>query len=171
MTGFLEQDDSEKGRPKYFKSPLISEPVAKINWSELIESTKEFMKERWPEVADEYISRFCGKIDIIDPITGKELSLDTKDKKAKRILPEGSVFSTKDDEELWKGGDGKVRMGRIPGKLKRRMWIKEGDLLIVEPWVVQSKEKCDIKYRYTKAQRIRLNLKNRIPVILQGLNI
>ena len=60
------------------------------------------------EVADEYISRFCGKIDIIDPITGKELSLDTKDKKAKRILPEGSVFSTKDDEELWKGGDGKI---------------------------------------------------------------
>ena len=108
MTGFLEQDDSEKGRPKYFKSPLISEPVAKINWSELIASTKEFMKERWPEVADEYISRFCEKIDIIDPITGKELSLDTKDKKAKRILPEGSVFSTKDDEELWKGGDGKI---------------------------------------------------------------
>ena len=67
--------------------------------------------------------------------------------------------------------DGEVRMGRIPGKLKRRMWIKEGDLLIVEPWVVQSKEKCDIKYRYTKTQRIRLNLKNRIPVILQGLNI
>ena len=108
MTGFLEQDDSEKGKPKYFKSPLISEPVAKINWSELIESTKGFVKERWPEAADEYISRFCGKIDIIDPITGKELRLDTKDKKAKRILPEGSVFASKDDEELWKGGDGKI---------------------------------------------------------------
>ena len=68
-------------------------------------------------------------------------------------------------------GDGEVRMGRIPGKLKRRMWIKEGDLLIVEPWVVQSNEKCDIKYRYTKTQRTRLNLKNRIPVILQGINL
>ena len=27
--------------------------------------------------------------------------------------------------------DGKVRMGRIPGKLKRKIWIKEGDVVIV----------------------------------------
>ena len=51
------------------------------------------------------------------------------------------------------------------------MWIKEGDLLKVEPWVVQSEHKCDVKYRYTKTQRIRLGLKNQIPTILEGINI
>ena len=48
--------------------------------------------------------------------------------------------------------DGKVRMGRIPGKLKRKIWIKEGDVVIVSPWEVQSDKKCDIVWRYTKNQ-------------------
>src|SRR2546425_1224664 len=30
--------------------------------------------------------------------------------------------------------DGKSRLGRIPGKLKKRMWIREGDLLVVNGW-------------------------------------
>jgi len=33
--------------------------------------------------------------------------------------------------------DGKSRLGRIPGKLKKRMWIREDDLLIVDPWDFQ----------------------------------
>ncbi len=48
--------------------------------------------------------------------------------------------------------DGKTRMGRIPGKLKRKIWVREGDIVIVVPWEVQSDEKCDIIWRYTKGQ-------------------
>jgi translation initiation factor 1A len=48
--------------------------------------------------------------------------------------------------------DGKTRMGRIPGKLKKRIWIREGDVVIVVPWEVQGDEKCDIVWRYTKTQ-------------------
>lgn len=48
--------------------------------------------------------------------------------------------------------DGKLRMGRIPGKLKRKIWVREGDIVIVVPWEVQSDEKCDIVWRYTKGQ-------------------
>ena len=33
--------------------------------------------------------------------------------------------------------DGKSRMGRIPGKIRKRMWIREGDLLILRPWEFQ----------------------------------
>lgn len=47
--------------------------------------------------------------------------------------------------------DGKSRMARIPGKMKRRMWIREGDLLIIKPWEFQE-DKCDVKYRYYKTQ-------------------
>lgn len=48
--------------------------------------------------------------------------------------------------------DGKVRRCRIPGKLKRRMWMRVGDVVIVQPWPVQSDERGDIVYRYTKTQ-------------------
>ena len=30
--------------------------------------------------------------------------------------------------------DGETRMARIPGKMRRRQWVREGDLIIVWPW-------------------------------------
>jgi translation initiation factor 1A len=47
--------------------------------------------------------------------------------------------------------DGVTRMGRIKGKIKKRVWIREGDTLIVVPWSFQD-EKCDIIYRYLQPQ-------------------
>ncbi|MBI4394439.1 MAG: translation initiation factor eIF-1A [Euryarchaeota archaeon] len=58
--------------------------------------------------------------------------------------------------------DGKARMCRIPGKMKRRMWIREGDLVIVKPWSFQD-EKADIVWRYTKTQGAYLSRKGMIP--------
>lgn len=63
--------------------------------------------------------------------------------------------------------DGQSRMGRIPGKLKRRMWMRPGDLLIVKPWDFQD-EKCDILYRYTRTQAVNLAKRNLIP---ESINI
>lgn len=47
--------------------------------------------------------------------------------------------------------DGVTRIGRIKGKIKKRVWIREGDVLIVIPWSFQDEE-CDIIYRYTGPQ-------------------
>ena len=58
--------------------------------------------------------------------------------------------------------DGKSRLGRIPGKLKKRMWIREGDLLIVNPWDFQD-EKCDIRHRYTKTESTYLSRRGILP--------
>ncbi len=58
--------------------------------------------------------------------------------------------------------DGKYRMGRIPGKIKKRMWIREGDLVIVQPWEFQD-EKANIQYRYTKTQAMYLSRKKMLP--------
>lgn len=58
--------------------------------------------------------------------------------------------------------DGKSRMGRIPGKIKKRMWIREGDLVIVAPWEFQD-EKANIMYRYTKTQAMYLSRKKMLP--------
>ncbi len=50
-----------------------------------------------------------------------------------------------------RGFDGVTRMGRIKGKIKKKVWIREGDILIIIPWTFQD-EKCDIIYRYTGPQ-------------------
>ncbi|MDR2873165.1 MAG: translation initiation factor eIF-1A [Methanobrevibacter sp.] len=48
--------------------------------------------------------------------------------------------------------DKKIRMGRIPGKMKKRIWIREGDIILVKPWPFQSDEKSDVIWRYTKTE-------------------
>ena len=58
--------------------------------------------------------------------------------------------------------DGKSRLGRIPGKLKKRMWIREGDLLVIKVWDFQD-AKCDIKHRYTKTESTYLSRRGIIP--------
>ena len=47
--------------------------------------------------------------------------------------------------------DGVVRMGRIPGSRKKRMWIREGDVVIATPWDVQD-SKADVTWKYTRPQ-------------------
>ena len=61
--------------------------------------------------------------------------------------------------------DGKSRLGRIPGKLKKRMWIREGDLIIIKPWEFQD-EKADVVWRYTKTQANYLSRKKMIPDVI-----
>lgn len=51
--------------------------------------------------------------------------------------------------------DGKERLGRIPGKMKKKMWIREGDVVIAAPWDFQP-TKCDIVYRYEESEVRRL---------------
>ncbi|MDD5086501.1 MAG: translation initiation factor eIF-1A [Candidatus Nanoarchaeia archaeon] len=48
--------------------------------------------------------------------------------------------------------DGKPRVCRIPGRLKRRLWVRQGDLVIVEPWEFGGDEKGDIIYKYRPVQ-------------------
>lgn len=48
--------------------------------------------------------------------------------------------------------DGKERICRIPGKLRKRVWIREGDLILVEPWKIQGDKRGDVIFRYTPTQ-------------------
>ena len=48
--------------------------------------------------------------------------------------------------------DGKTRNCRIPGRLKRKLWVREGDVVVVEPWEFGGDEKGDIIYKYTRTQ-------------------
>ena len=48
--------------------------------------------------------------------------------------------------------DGNERLCRIRGKMKRRVWIREGDVVLISPWDFQSNKRGDIIWRYTKSQ-------------------
>jgi translation initiation factor 1A len=48
--------------------------------------------------------------------------------------------------------DGKTRICRIPGRLKRRLWVREGDTLLIEPWELGGDEKGDVIYKYKPNQ-------------------
>ena len=48
--------------------------------------------------------------------------------------------------------DGKTRVCRIPGRLKRRLWAREGDTLLVEPWEFGGDEKGDVIFKYRPIQ-------------------
>src|SRR3989338_1211594 len=56
--------------------------------------------------------------------------------------------------------DGNVRICRIPGKLRKRVWINPGDLILVDPWIVQSNIRGNVVFRYTSTQANWLRKKN-----------
>ena len=58
--------------------------------------------------------------------------------------------------------DNTSRMGRITGKMKKKMWIREGDLLVIRPWGFQE-GKADILFRYRRTQAQYLARRNLLP--------
>lgn len=48
--------------------------------------------------------------------------------------------------------DGKERMVRIPGKIKRTIWVKSGDVVLAKPWEIEPDKKADLVWRYTRLQ-------------------
>ncbi len=48
--------------------------------------------------------------------------------------------------------DGKERLCRIPGKIKKRVWVREGDVVIVKPHEIQGDQRGDIVWRYLPLQ-------------------
>ncbi len=71
--------------------------------------------------------------------------------------------------------DGKTRLGRIRGKIKKRMWIRLGEIVIIQPWDWETANnaeeggenetlpKCDIIWRYQLTQTKQLFRKGILP--------
>lgn len=66
--------------------------------------------------------------------------------------------------------DGKARMARIPGKMRRRQWVREGDLIIIWPWDFQD-SKADVKHRYNKTQALYPSRKGVLPAIVDKFGL
>jgi translation initiation factor 1A len=63
------------------------------------------------------------------------------------------------DRMMVKCQDGKERLCRVRGKLKRRVWIRVGDIVLVSPWDFQSDVRGDIcgRYRRNETEWLRTN--------------
>lgn len=44
--------------------------------------------------------------------------------------------------------DGKERVCRIPGRLKKGLWVREGDVVIVEPWELGGEKSGEVIFKY-----------------------
>ncbi len=64
---------------------------------------------------------------------------------------------------LVKCSDGTTRRGRIRGKLKRRVWIRDNDIVIIAPWGFGDEDRGDILWRYTLPQVDWLKQNEKIP--------
>lgn len=54
-----------------------------------------------------------------------------------------------------KSTDGKTRNGRVPGRFKRRMWLRPKDIVIIKPWP-DDDSKADIIFQYYASQKNQL---------------
>ncbi len=48
--------------------------------------------------------------------------------------------------------DGEIRIGRIPGRMKKRVWMRVGDTVLIVPWEFQSDLKGDVVWRYRNTE-------------------
>ena len=48
--------------------------------------------------------------------------------------------------------DGKERNCRVPGRLKRALWLRPGDVVIIEPWELDSDTRGDVIFKYRPNQ-------------------
>ena len=88
---------------------------------------------------------------------GKRKVLNESQLKEIRLPEEGELLGKVlklpgSDQVLVKCTDEITRRGRIRGKLKRRIWIRDNDIVILAPWDFKKTERGDIVWRFTLGQ-------------------
>ena len=88
---------------------------------------------------------------------GKRKGLNESALKEIRLPEEGELLGRVmkllgSDQVLVKCTDDITRRGRIRGKLKRRIWIRDLDIVIIAPWDFKYDERGDIIWRFTLSQ-------------------
>ncbi len=101
-------------------------------------------------------------------IVGKRQVKNESELKEIRLPVEGELFGRVlkmlgGENVVVKCSDGFTRRGRIRGKLKRRIWIRDNDIVIITPWDFKETERGDIVWRFTLPQMDWLKQNKHIP--------
>ena len=103
-----------------------------------------------------------------------ENSPQNTEQKIRVKLPRGKeVFGLIDQRVgagrmLVKCSDDKIRNCKVPGRLRRALWIREGDYVIVEPWEFDN-SKGNIMFKYSPNQVDKLKEKRMLDGISEDL--
>jgi translation initiation factor 1A len=65
-----------------------------------------------------------------------------------------------------KCSDGKTRICRIPGKMKKKIWLRLNDIVLVAPWDFQSDQKGDIVWRYDRGDMRELKARGYLDMLV-----
>jgi len=65
-----------------------------------------------------------------------------------------------------KATDGKLRNCRVPGRYKRRLWLRPKNIILIEPWE-DNDEKADVVYKYPPAAVNQLRKKGILAVFTE----
>ncbi|HIH13810.1 MAG TPA: translation initiation factor eIF-1A [Nanoarchaeota archaeon] len=66
-----------------------------------------------------------------------------------------------------KCADGKTRICRVPGALKRALWVRPDNIVLVKPWEFEGDAKGDIIYKYTDNQARWLKEKGHLKALFE----
>ena len=96
-------------------------------------------------------------VTLLVNIMGKRQVKNESALKEIRLPEEGELFGRVlkmmgGENVMIKCDDNITRRGRIRGKLKRRVWIRDNDIVILAPWDFKEKERGDIVWRFTLPQ-------------------
>lgn len=104
--GYVETIKIGNQHATYKEGPLFKDFSFVVNWQDIIETCIKNMKDYYPTIAEDYISKFCGTtIPVIEPFTGEELDLrkfKTQEikKKVKNIIVDDYSEPEEDKKEL-----------------------------------------------------------------------
>lgn len=66
-----------------------------------------------------------------------------------------------------KATDGKVRNCRVPGRFRRKFWLRPGNIVMIEPWP-DDDDKGDIVFQYNKGQMFQLKKRGILDSLQEG---
>ena len=97
---------------------------------------------------------------VIRDKSGKELTQEEIEQREIRRtrLPKNNETLGIVDQRLGAGRlkvrclDSKERVCRIPGRMKRFLWVRENDIVLVEPWELSGDDKGDVIFKYRRSQ-------------------
>ncbi len=91
--------------------------------------------------------------EVVDPAPKKHDGKETVEAPIRIKLPRQGEHIGKIIQRLGgnrmevKSSDGKVRNCRVPGRYKRKFWLRAGDLVLIQPWP-DDDYKADIVFQY-----------------------
>ena len=103
-------------------------------------------------MAEEFNEEFGGENDKAVASTGAPDSgvIRVRTPKGKEII--GIVDQLLGFRKMYiRCSDGKTRLCRVPGRFRRSMWVRQGDVVLVEPWEYDE-AKGDIVFDYRRTQ-------------------